>query len=184
MSALQEPVLGHSQEDTQSIDARGEIDLNNSELTLLPLNGVPEVDSPANGHLGSFHERDGVAIYLGDAMKLYRHWKSPTVIISDGPYGVAGFPGDPPSVEGLPEWYEPHVVAWSTRATPETTMWFWNTELGWATVHPVLQRHGWIYRSCHVWDKGNWPHRRKCQFEKPPQVPSCQRKLRSVREGG
>ena len=40
------------------------------------------------------------------------------------------------------------------RATPETTLWFWNSELGWATVHPLLAEHGWEYRSCHIWDKG------------------------------
>ena len=32
--------------------------------------------------------------------------------------------------------------------------WFWNSELGWATVHPLLAEHGWEYRSCHIWDKG------------------------------
>ena len=37
---------------------------------------------------------------------------------------------------------------------PETTLWFWNTEIGWANVHPVLVKHGWEYRACHVWDKG------------------------------
>ena len=36
----------------------------------------------------------------------------------------------------------------------ETTLWFWNTELGWATVHPLLDANCWEYRSCHVWDKG------------------------------
>jgi site-specific DNA-methyltransferase (adenine-specific) len=35
-----------------------------------------------------------------------------------------------------------------------TTLWFWNTEVGWAEVHPILKKHGWIYRSCNVWNKG------------------------------
>jgi site-specific DNA-methyltransferase (adenine-specific) len=39
-------------------------------------------------------------------------------------------------------------------ALPETTLWFWNTEVGWATVHPVLKRYGWEYVACSVWDKG------------------------------
>jgi site-specific DNA-methyltransferase (adenine-specific) len=50
--------------------------------------------------------------------------------------------------------YEPHIRQWSERALPSTTLWFWNSELGWATVHPLLARHGWEYRSCHVWNKG------------------------------
>jgi site-specific DNA-methyltransferase (adenine-specific) len=98
--------------------------------------------------------RDGVSIFHADVLDLYDWWESPVVIISDGPYGVAGFPGDPPRPEGLPAWYEPHIAAWSRKATPITTLWFWNTELGWANVHPVLVRHGWTYRACHVWDKG------------------------------
>jgi len=98
--------------------------------------------------------RDGVIIFHGDALELYDLWESPVVIISDGPYGVSGFPGDPPTPEKLPEWYEPHIKAWSAKATPLTTLWFWNTEIGWANVHPVLVKYGWVYRNCHIWDKG------------------------------
>ena len=93
-------------------------------------------------------------IELADALECYPRWTTPTVIVSDGPYGVAGFPGDPPTPEGLVEWYAPHVAAWSSRAAPSTTLWFWGTELGWATVHPLLAQSGWEYRSCHIWDKG------------------------------
>lgn len=52
------------------------------------------------------------------------------------------------------EWYRPHIKAWSERSTPQTTLWFWNSELGWATVHPLLVDCGWEYRGCHIWDKG------------------------------
>lgn len=81
-------------------------------------------------------------------------WPAPTVIVSDGAYGVGGFKGDPPTPAGLEAWYEPHVAAWTYYSLPETTLWFWGTEIGWATVHPILVRHGWSYRACHVWDKG------------------------------
>ncbi len=74
--------------------------------------------------------------------------------ISDGPYGVSGFPGDEHRWNSLAEWYEPHVKAWSQQATPQTTLWFWNTEVGWAMVHPLLIKHGWEYRCCNIWDKG------------------------------
>ncbi len=76
------------------------------------------------------------------------------MIVSDGAYGVSGFEGDPPTYRRLPQWYEPHIRAWSRAATPETTLWFWNTEIGWATVHPVLAQAGWEYRNCHIWNKG------------------------------
>ncbi len=52
------------------------------------------------------------------------------------------------------DWYRPHVEAWSRHATPQTTLWFWNTEIGWANVHPLLASQDWEYRSCHIWDKG------------------------------
>lgn len=96
----------------------------------------------------------GVGIYLGDALDMYPHWPNPVVIVSDGAYGVSGFPGDTPTTEGLTEWYRPHVEAWSEASIGETTLWFWNTEIGWATVHPLLTEFGWEYVGCNVWDKG------------------------------
>ena len=98
--------------------------------------------------------RLGATLHLGDFLEVSAGWPSPTVIIVDGPYGVGSFPGDPVSHEALPEWYCPHIAYWSGRALPETTLWFWNTEIGWASVHPILVEHGWEYRSCHIWDKG------------------------------
>ena len=100
------------------------------------------------------YRRGGASFYCGDFLEVSPDWPAPTAIIADGPYGVAGYPGDPPSPDALAEWYLPHIARWSERALPETTLWFWNTEIGWASVHPILSRHGWEYRSCHVWDKG------------------------------
>lgn len=90
----------------------------------------------------------------GDVLQFYNEWHSPVAIISDGPYGVDGFDGDLKKSAGLAEWYEPHVSMWSNKSTPLTTLWFWNTEVGWAEVHPVLKKYGWIYRSANIWDKG------------------------------
>ncbi|MFA0735355.1 MAG: hypothetical protein OGMRLDGQ_001855 [Candidatus Fervidibacter sp.] len=104
--------------------------------------------------IGSMYRRGGVVIYNADVMTLYEKWEPPVVIISDGAYGLNLFPGDPPTVEELVAWYEPHVKAWSEKSTPQTTLWFWNTELGWATVHPLLVQHGWRFVNCHIWDKG------------------------------
>lgn len=95
-----------------------------------------------------------IELFHDDALNLYDTWDTPIVIVSDGAYGVDGFPGDLPTCEGLDAWYEPHIRKWSERSTPQTTLWFWNTEIGWAVVHPLLARYGWEYRACHVWDKG------------------------------
>lgn len=113
-----------------------------------------KLESPVAPRVASRRNLGDAWIERGDALECVAGWPRPTAIISDGPYGVKGYPGDPPTVEPLAEAYEPHVSAWSAAATPETTLWFWNTELGWATVHPVLKAAGWEYRSCHVWDKG------------------------------
>lgn len=89
-----------------------------------------------------------------NALERYANWEKPTVIVSDGPYGIDGYDGDLPKPDGLAEWYSPHIEAWARYALPETTLWFWNTEIGWATVHSTLSKHGWVYKACHTWNKG------------------------------
>lgn len=94
------------------------------------------------------------SVYKGDALHAYDGWLAPTVIVSDGPYGLGKFPGEPASPEALAEWYAPHAAAWARRAKPDTTLWFWNSEIGWAKAHPALEMHGWRYEETVVWDKG------------------------------
>jgi site-specific DNA-methyltransferase (adenine-specific) len=97
---------------------------------------------------------ESVFLFNDSAENTYQKWESPTVIMSDGPYGISGYKGDLQSSSGLADWYEPHIKAWSKQATPLTTLWFWNTELGWANVHPIIEKHGWEFVSCNIWDKG------------------------------
>ena len=101
----------------------------------------------------SFAE-DRLRLHLGDALDFYEEWPKPDVIVSDGPYGLRSFPGDPPTPAPLTGFYEPHVRAWARHAKPSTTLWFWCSEVGWATVHPLLERAGWQYVRACVWDKG------------------------------
>lgn len=93
-------------------------------------------------------------LFQGDALDYYHLWPSPTVIVCDGPYGINGYPGDLLSPDGLAEWYEKHIIEWNKYATPRTTLWFWNTEQGWASVHSTLLRLGWEFKACNVWNKG------------------------------
>ena len=93
-------------------------------------------------------------LYCGDAMDFYDQWATPMTIVSDGAYGIDGFDGDLKNHEHLADWYEPHVAKWSELCGTFTTLWFFNTEIGWANVHPVLREHGWKYVRCCVWDKG------------------------------
>ncbi|MEA5421540.1 DNA methyltransferase [Spirulina sp. CCNP1310] len=95
-----------------------------------------------------------VSLFLGDSLDYYKNWEQPTVIISDGAYGVLGFEGDTSDHIDLPHWYQRHIEAWSKAAMPCTTLWFWNSEIGWAVVHPILEQYGWRYVNCNIWNKG------------------------------
>lgn len=93
-------------------------------------------------------------LYNGDSLDFYDQWVVPMMILSDGAYGIDGFEGDTSSHESLADWYEPHIKKWSELCGTYTTLWFFNTEIGWANVHPVLKKYGWKYVRCCVWDKG------------------------------
>ncbi len=124
-------------------------------MSLTDIKSPPLFRKLENGDMsGEKFEHLGATLVLGNFLEVSHDWPTPTVIISDGPYGIGSFPGEPRSPEDLVEWYEPHVEYWSERSQPSTTLWFWNSEIGWANVHPLLERLGWKYRCCYVWDKG------------------------------
>jgi len=93
-------------------------------------------------------------IYAGDALARYDEWDTPKVIMSDGPYGLGIFPGETRDAEDLQAIYEPHVAAWSLAAKPNTTLWFWCSELGWGETHTLLRNYRWVYQEAIIWDKG------------------------------
>lgn len=98
--------------------------------------------------------KSDIVLECGDSIKLCEKWDSPTVIVSDGPYGLASYPGDPPTPEGLADFYRPFLEKWYRLANTSATLWFWNSEQGWANCHRVIEECGWEFRNCHIWDKG------------------------------
>jgi site-specific DNA-methyltransferase (adenine-specific) len=96
----------------------------------------------------------GIRLHLGNSLDFYSKWDEPVAIVSDGAYGILGFEGDTSDHLDMPAWYEPHIVEWSRKATAKTTLWFWNSEIGWASVHPVLEKYGWRYVNANIWNKG------------------------------
>ncbi|HET7542709.1 MAG TPA: DNA methyltransferase [Polyangiaceae bacterium] len=100
------------------------------------------------------YSEHSVSLRHADARACYAHWPTPTAIVSDGAYGVLGFEGDTSDHLDLPHWYEPHVAAWSKAANAATTLWFWNSEIGWAAAHPVLEKYGFRYVNSNTWNKG------------------------------
>lgn len=99
-------------------------------------------------------EDELVNIYNENSINLYHKWSSADTIISDGAYGVGGFEGDPKTPHTLPKIYEEHVKLWYEFSKPNATLWFWNTEIGWALVHPILDKFGWDYKCSYTWNKG------------------------------
>ena len=95
-----------------------------------------------------------VSLRHADSLSCYAAWPTPTAIVSDGAYGVLGFEGDTSDHLDLPVWYEPHVAAWSNAASAATTLWFWNSEIGWAAAHPILEKYGFRYVNSNTWNKG------------------------------
>jgi DNA modification methylase len=100
------------------------------------------------------YNNDLLSLSHGDSMDFYDSWDKPAVIMSDGPYGLSSYNGDLRQYEELAAWYEPHVKKWIEKAPFGSTLWFWNTEIGWAVVHPILVKMGWSYKGCNVWNKG------------------------------
>jgi site-specific DNA-methyltransferase (adenine-specific) len=98
--------------------------------------------------------KSNIHLYCRDSLELYKMWEPPTVIVSDGGYEILGFQGDTSDHQTLPQWYEPHIAQWSKYALPNTIVWFWNSEIGWAAVHPILEKYGWEYINCNIWNKG------------------------------
>ena len=95
------------------------------------------------------------ALHRGPVTEAYPHWPAPAAIISDGAYGIRGdTPGDTVEAPALLSWYREHIAAWSAAATPDTTLWLWNTEIGWAIVHSALDQAGWDHVETVIWDKG------------------------------
>lgn len=107
---------------------------------------------PTGGELSLASE--SYSLFEGDVRDAYAKWPSPATIISDGAYGVRGFHGDTVDAADLVDWYRDHIESWTDASAPGTTLWFWGTEVGWATVHAELDRQGWDYVQTIVWDKG------------------------------
>jgi site-specific DNA-methyltransferase (adenine-specific) len=118
------------------------------------LNLSPSMEHTVPNHKSKADQIGKASLFFGDAMDAYALWSAPTCIISDGPYGLGKYPGEPNTPDRLAQWYMPHAAEWARCAEPFTTLWFWNSEIGWANAHPALDANGWQYEETVVWDKG------------------------------
>ena len=60
-------------------------------------------------------EYEGTKLFCDDSLNRYDEWEPPTVIVSDGAYGILGFQGDTPNHHSIVDWYEPHIAKWSEK---------------------------------------------------------------------
>lgn len=99
--------------------------------------------------------RHGVQVYRGDARKVaqLQEESSFTLAIVDGPYAMGKADWDAMTTPELPEWYRPHLMDIDRLCADSASLYLWNTEEGWATLHPLLLELGWRFRSLIVWDK-------------------------------
>ena len=73
----------------------------------------------------------------------------------DGPYGLSKAAWDKMGVDGLAEWYRPHLTRLTSLMAPSATVYLWNTAEGWARLDPEMRALGWTYESIIVWHKTN-----------------------------
>ena len=93
--------------------------------------------------------------HLGNAVNIYPTLEPGyTLIVSDGAYGIGGFPGDPKSPKALADWYAPHLEAWDRLAAPSSSLYFWCTPEGCSRMLPHVEAAGWRLYSRIVWNKG------------------------------
>ena len=78
-----------------------------------------------------------------------------TLAIVDGPYGMGKAAWDRVSIDGLADWYAPHIARVSALLAPSASVYLWNTAEGWARLDPVMRANGWTFRALITWEKTN-----------------------------
>ena len=102
---------------------------------------------------------DAATLYHARAEEVYPRLDpgSVAMVWSDGPYAMNKAEWDRMGVDGLADWYAPHVEAWGRVCAPSATVYLWNTAEGWARIDPVMRAAGWRFRALIVWGKGHTP---------------------------
>jgi DNA modification methylase len=103
-----------------------------------------------------YHRTDRGVLYRATAEEVYPHIETDAVklLISDGPYGIGKADWDRMGVDGLADWYAPHIAEWDRVCSPSSTVYAWNTAEGWARIDPLIRAAGWTFRALVTWDKG------------------------------
>ena len=71
----------------------------------------------------------------------------------DGPYALKKAAWDRMNMDGLADWYVPHLERLTSLMLPSSSVYLWNTAEGWARLDPVMRGLGWKFRSLIIWIK-------------------------------
>lgn len=78
--------------------------------------------------------------------------------ILDGPYGMGKADWDRiPRGGSLVDLYRDHIADVGRVCAPSASLYLWNTEVGWAELHPAILAAGWTFVSLIVWVKADSP---------------------------
>ena len=100
-------------------------------------------------------QTDRATLYHARAEEVYPSLDpgSVSMVWSDGPYAMKKAPWDMMGIDGLADWYAPHVEAWGRVCAPSATVYLWGTAEGWARLDPVMRAAGWTFRVLVTWWK-------------------------------
>ena len=73
----------------------------------------------------------------------------------DGPYALGKAAWDRMNIDGLADWYRPHLERLTGLMAPSSSVYLWNTAEGWARLDPEMRRLGWTFDSLIIWYKPN-----------------------------
>jgi hypothetical protein len=101
------------------------------------------------------HKDDICEVWQGDAREVVSSMAdgSCSLAILDGPYAMGKADWDRQGLDGLPEWYRPHLEDVGRVCAPSASLYVWNTAAGWARLDPLIRSMGWTFRALVTWDK-------------------------------
>jgi DNA modification methylase len=101
------------------------------------------------------HRDDVCEVWQGDAREVASSMAdgSCSLAIVDGPYAMGKADWDKQGLDGLVDWYRPHLEDVGRVCAPSASMYLWNTAEGWARLDPLIRSMGWTFRALVTWDK-------------------------------
>jgi hypothetical protein len=101
------------------------------------------------------HRDDVCEVWQGDAREVASSMAdgSCSLAIVDGPYAMGKADWDKQGLDGLVDWYRPHLEDVGRVCGASASLYLWNTAEGWARLDPLIRSMGWTFRALVTWDK-------------------------------